>query len=256
MTVEFAKTAADYGGHRAGFPSSLFDRLAAFGVGRAGQDVVDVGTGTGTLARGFARRGCRVVGIDPAPEMLAQARQLDAQEGADVEYRVATAEATGLATASCDAFSAGQCWHWFDRPSAAAEARRLLRPGGAIVICHFDWLPLPGSVAQATESLILRHNPDWPGAGGSGMYPQWAADVAGAAFTGTETFSYDVEVAYTHEAWRGRIRASAGVAASLPNEAVADFDAEHATVLAQRFPGDSLTVPHRVWALVASSPRD
>jgi hypothetical protein len=81
------------------------------------------------------------------------------------------------------------------------------------------------------------------------MYPQWAADVAGAAFTGTETFSYDVEVAYTHEAWRGRIRASAGVAASLPNEAVADFDAEHATVLAQRFPGDSLTVPHRVWAL-------
>jgi uncharacterized membrane protein len=53
--------------------------------------------------------------------MLAQARQLDAQERADVEYRVATAEATGLATASCDAFSAGQCRHWFDRPSAAAE---------------------------------------------------------------------------------------------------------------------------------------
>ena len=40
-------------------------RLAAFGVGRAGQDVVDVGTGTGTLVRGFARRGCRVVDIDP-----------------------------------------------------------------------------------------------------------------------------------------------------------------------------------------------
>ena len=62
-----------------------------------------------------------------------------------VNYRVATAEATGLVSVSYDVVSAGQCWHWFDRQSAAAEARRLLRPGGAVLICHFDWLPLPGS---------------------------------------------------------------------------------------------------------------
>ena len=84
------------------------------------------------------------------------------------------------------------------------------------MICHFDWLPLPGSVPEATESLVLQHSPEWGGAGGYGMYPLWAADVSGAGFTGIETFSYDVEVLYSHEAWRGRIRASAGVAASLP----------------------------------------
>jgi hypothetical protein len=86
------------------------------------------------------------------------------------------------------------------------------------------------------------------------MYPLWAADVSGAGFTGIETFSYDVEVLYSHEAWRGRIRASAGVAASLPADDVESFDNEHAAMLAEHFPDDPLRVPHRVWALVAWAP--
>ena len=255
MTIEFGRTAKDYARHRAGFPPSLFERLSAFGIGQSGQDVVDVGTGTGTVARNFARRGCRVVGIDPAPALVHQARRLDAEAGVRVEYHVASAEATGLTTSSCDVFSAGQCWHWFDGLSAAGEARRLLRPGGAIVICYFDWLPLPGNVVEATELLILHHNPEWRGSGGFGMHPSSATDVAVAGFVGIESFSYDVDVTYTREAWRGRIRASAGVAASLPEEAVRRFDAEHAAMLADRFPGDPLDVPHRVWALVARAPR-
>ncbi|MGA3218828.1 MAG: class I SAM-dependent methyltransferase [Acidimicrobiales bacterium] len=255
MKVEFAKTAEDYARHRAGFPPSLFERLATVDVGRAGADIVDVGTGTGTLARGFAQRGCHVVGIDPARAMIDQASRLDVEAGAHVDYRAATAEATGLASGGYDAFTAGQCWHWFDRPSAAAEARRLLRPGGAIVICHFDWLPLPGSVVEATEELILQHNRSWAGAGGYGMYPSWALDVAGAGFGGIETFSYDLDVSYSREAWRGRIRAGAGIAASLPKEAVECFDGDHNAMLAARFPGDPLLVLHRVWALVARSPR-
>ena len=59
---------------------------------------------------------------------------------------------------------------------------------------------------------------------------------------------------YGHRAWRGRIRASAGVAASLGPEAVAAFDAEHATLLATGFPSEPLDVPHRVWALTARAP--
>jgi len=87
------------------------------------------------------------------------------------------------------------------------------------------------------------------------MYPSWALDVAGAGFGGIETFSYDLEVTYSHEAWRGRIRASAGVAASLPQEAVECFDTSHKEMLTARFPSDPLLVPHRVWALVARAPR-
>ncbi len=223
-------------------------------MGARGQRVVDVGTGTGSVARGFALRGCEVIGIDPSEQLIEQAKRLDEEAGVNVEYRIARAEDTGLSDKSVDVYAAGQCWHWFDRPRAAAEARRVLAAGGTIVICHFDWLPLDGNVVEATEQLILAHNPGWGAAGGRGMYPAWTTDVATAGFTGIETFSYDEPVHYTHEGWRGRIRASAGVAASLDAEAVQRFDADLAKLLTQRFPEDPLEVPHRVWALLAHRP--
>ncbi|HEV7733752.1 MAG TPA: class I SAM-dependent methyltransferase [Candidatus Binatia bacterium] len=250
MRIDFGKTAGDYATHRAGFPDAFFARLATFGVGLDGQRVLDVGTGTGTLARGFAQRGCRAIGIDPSAAMLDAARGLDADAGVTVDYRVGRAEDTGLAAGSVDVVTAGQCWHWFDRPRAAAEARRVLTADGTLVIGHFDWIPLPGNVVEATERLILRHNPAWTFFGSTGLYPLWLEDVAGAGFHDLETFSFDVMAPYTHEGWRGRIRASAGVAASLPPDAVARFDDELATLLATSFPASPMGVHHRVFGLV------
>ncbi|MEE9607683.1 MAG: class I SAM-dependent methyltransferase [Myxococcota bacterium] len=254
MKPDFGATADDYRRHRAGFPESLFERLGRHGIGTAGQLVVDLGTGTGTLARGFARRGCRVTGVDPATALLAQARELDAEAGVAVEYREARAEDTGLATASIDVVSAGQCWHWFDRPAAAREVARILRPAGFLVIAHFDWIPLPGNLVAATEALIHAHNPDWKLAWGLGVHPQWLRDLGEASFGALETFSYDVEVPYTPEAWRGRARACAGVAASLPADRVAAFDRALRDLLATRFPDPTLHVPHRVFAVIARPP--
>jgi SAM-dependent methyltransferase len=252
-TINFGLTATDYSKHRAGFPPSLFDRLAPFGIGLAGQRVVDLGTGTGTLARGFAERGCHVIGIDPAAAMLAEAERLAAQARLSIDFRVGRAEATALPDSSVDVVSAGQCWHWFDRPAAAAEARRILHPGGKIVIAHFDWLPLAGNVVAATEALIEAHNPTWRMGGGSGLYPQWLRDLGEAGFQEIETFSYDTAAPYTHEAWRGRIRASAGVGASLPADAVARFDEALAALLTALHPEPVMQIPHRVFAVVATN---
>jgi len=255
MTVDFGRTAGDYSRYRLGFPAALFERLAGMGAGLPGQWVLDLGTGTGTLARGFARRGCAVTGLDPAEAMLEQARRLDAEAGVSVEYVVGTAEESGLPDAAFDVVSAGQCWHWFDRSRAALEARRLLRPGGRLVIAHYDWIPLPGNVVEATEALILAHNSRWRFGAGTGIHPEWPADVAIAGFGGIETFSFDEPAIYSHEAWRGRISASAGVAASMPRDRVEIFDRNLAQVLTERFPADPLAVPHRVFALVCTAPR-
>lgn len=249
--IDFGKTAADYRQFRAGFPAAFFDHLIKARYIFAQQTALDLGTGTGTVARGLAEKQLNVSAIDPAEALLAEARQLDQQAGVLVHYRCGRAEELAEADNSFDIVTAGQCWHWFDRAKAAAEAKRVLKPGGRIIIAHFDWLPSAGNVVEATEDLILRYNPNWTMGGGSGIYPQWLQDLAAAGFDTIETFSFDLPVEYSHQAWRGRIRASAGVKASLTAEQTAQFDRDLAQLLQQNFLQDPLVIPHRLWAVTA-----
>src|SRR5579864_7885414 len=77
--IDFGKTAADYAKHRAGFPEAFFERLAAAGVIRTGMKALDLGTGTGSVARGLARRGLEVTGLDKSIVLMEQAKLLDAE---------------------------------------------------------------------------------------------------------------------------------------------------------------------------------
>src|SRR5499426_456815 len=252
MATNFGAAAEDFARFRAGFPDSLFDRLAALGIGASGETIVDVGTGTGTLARGFALRGARVIGIDPDSRLLDQARRLDVAASVTVEYRIGTAEAIPLPDGVADVVSAGQCWHWFDGPKAAVEFSRITKPRGHVVVAYFSWIPLPGSVVEATERLIMKHNRNWGLGGGNGFDLGSLPHLQAAGFSRVETFSYDLDVPYTPEGWRGRIRASAGVGASLAPAEVEAFDAKLAQLLEESFPGALLKIPHRVFAIVAT----
>lgn len=249
--VKFGRAAADYSRYRATYPEELYDRLAARGIGLDRGQILDLGTGTGFLAHGFAQRGHTVIGLDVDSALLAYARHTTLEKGFGVEYIRAAAEETPFQAGTFQGVTAGQCWHWFDRPRVAEEVRRILEPRGVLVITHFDWLPIDGSVVT-TEDLILEWNPDWRGAGGDGFYPPWLRDVREAGFEDLETFTFDVP--YTHEAWRGRVRASGGVGGSLPDEDVASFDAELSELLISCFPEEPLAAPHRSFTLVCRSP--
>jgi len=258
--IDFGRAAKDYARYRAGFPLEFFRRLESFAVGLPGQRLLDIGSGTGTLARGFAARGCDVVTLDRSAELLTAARALAREEGVQVTPVRALAEALPFPAAYFDVVSAGQCWHWFDRAKAADEAHRVLKSGGKLVLAHFDWIPLPGNVVQATEELIIKYNPPWADlhvlklSGSTGIYRDWLTDMALAGFTDIETFSFDVQVPYSHEGWRGRIRASAGVAAAgLSPATIAAFDAELKKLLEERFPTQPLRVHHRVFAVISTS---
>lgn len=249
--VQFGHTAGDYRRFRAGFPPEFFDALAKRGWIHPGQRALDLGTGTGTVARGLAAQGLVVVGRDRSAEMLESAKALDREAGVAVSYELGAAEDLGGADGVFEVVTAGQCWHWFDGMKATAEVSRVLRKGGRVIIAHFDWLPLRGNVVEATERVIEAFNPTWTMGGRTGIYPRWLTDLAEGGFQAIETFSFDVVQSYSHEAWRGRVRASSGVGASLDTAMVERFDSALAGVLRSGFSEEPLAVSHRVWAVSA-----
>jgi SAM-dependent methyltransferase len=92
--------------------------------------------------------------------------------GVAMDYVRVKAEPLPFRSGSFDVVSAGDCWHWFDRDAVATEAYRILRPRGRLVIAHFDWIALPGNVVEATERLIIKHNPKWALGDATGIYPR------------------------------------------------------------------------------------
>ena len=246
--VDFGRTADDYRQHRAGFPERFFDEVHSRKWIEERKLAVDLGTGTGSIARGLAKKGLSVVAIDPAKSLLKEAAALSEAEGLTIEFVEGRAEAIVLPDNSVDIAIAGQCWHWFDRRRAADECARVIVPGGRIIIAHFDWIPLEGNIVEATEKLILQHNPEWSMGGGTGIYPVWLEDLAASGFQQIETFSFDLAQPYSSEAWRGRIRASAGIKACLDPDETRAFDESLASMMRQDFPQDEHHVHHRVWA--------
>lgn len=100
---------------------------------RRGMQVVDVGMGTGLVSREILRltgEPARLVGVDPSPGMMGQARF-----DVPVECRVGRAEAIPVPDASADFVVMGYALrHIADFAAAAAEFRRVLRPGGRLLI--------------------------------------------------------------------------------------------------------------------------
>lgn len=249
----FGAAAADYARYRKGFPPETLDRLEAHGIGLSGQRVLDLGCGTGTIARQMAARGCTVVGLDVDSRMLEAAGEMALVDGVEVDWVEAPAESTGLPDGSFDSIVAGQSWHWFSQDEAIAEVGRLLAPDGRFAVCGFDWLPLPDTVPGATEALIEAYNPAWDLGGIRNYEPSLLPLFDRVGFKVLVTFRFDLDVVYAESAWRRRIAASAGIV-NLPHEEAAAFDRELAAMLAQRFPGPDVHTTHRVWAIVATPP--
>jgi ubiquinone/menaquinone biosynthesis C-methylase UbiE len=96
---------------------------------KPGEIVVDMGCGSGAFTAQLARRfpSCRLTGLDLSEGCIARAKA----EYRDIVFKTADAEETGLAAASVDVLCySGILHHFPDFSKVAAEAFRLLKPGG------------------------------------------------------------------------------------------------------------------------------
>ena len=241
---DWGKTSQDYAAYRTGYPEAFYEVLAALGIGKRGQRILDLGTGTGVLARAFAKRGAVVTGVDIAANQIAAASALAAQEELNIAFQVCAAESIDFPESSFEVIAAGQSWLYFDPAVMIPKVLRLLTVDGCLVLTHLLWLPLKDCIAQQTEALVLQYNPDWKGAGYRGTMPPvstWARD-----HFDLRTFHVmEAPLEFTRETWQGRIRACRGIGASLSAEEVEQFDAAHRTLLEAIAP-ETLTVLHQM----------
>jgi len=121
----FDDRAGAYAAFRPGYPDRLIDALLS---GVQAPLVADVGAGTGISAAALARRGARVIAIEPSESMRAKA-SLDPA----VEWRAGNGHATGLGAKSVDIAACFQAFHWFADDAALAELERIARTRVAVV---------------------------------------------------------------------------------------------------------------------------
>lgn len=152
----FSTQSAGYSRFRPRYPAELFSALAELTPGR--ELVWDCATGTGQAAVELARHFDRVVATDASAAQLAKA-----QEHPKVEYRVATAETSGLTAGSVDLVTVAQALHWFDLDRFYDEVRRVARPGGVLAVWTYNLLQITPEV----DTVVRRYHDeemeaDWP----------------------------------------------------------------------------------------------
>jgi ubiquinone/menaquinone biosynthesis C-methylase UbiE len=127
---------------------------------RAGQQVLDVATGTGNTALAAARRRCDVIGVDYVPNMLEVAQARATTERLPVTFRQGDAEQLPFPAASFDVvLSTFGVMFTPDQGKAVSELLRVCRPGGTIGLANWTPESFPGEFRR----IIGQYIPPPPG---------------------------------------------------------------------------------------------
>lgn len=230
---DWGRTSADYGKYRDIYPQIFYDKILARGLCTKGQEVLDIGTGTGVIPRNMYRYGAKWTGTDISDNQIAQAKILS--EGMDIDYHVSSTENLDFPQEYFDVITACQCFWYFDHEKVMPMFHRMLKEGGRILVLYMAWLPFEDPIAGESEKLVLKYSPNWSGAGET-RHPIHIPDVYRGQFDIVHSEEYEVYVPFTRETWNGRMKACRGVGASLSAEEVVKWEKEHVELLGRIAP--------------------
>ena len=145
----FGSVAEEYDRLRPSYPAVFMDDLAALRP----TNTLDIGCGTGKVARGLLERGRRVLGVEPDEAMSAVARR----HGVRVE--LARFETWDPAGRTFDLVTAGHAWHWVDPVSGLAKVASVLTPGGTIAL-FWNYHAVSASLVEAFEGVYAAYAPE------------------------------------------------------------------------------------------------
>jgi SAM-dependent methyltransferase len=152
----FSRQATDYAKFRPRYPRALFEFVATNSPND--ELALDCATGNGQAAVALAEFFQKVIALDASGEQIASA-----QPNERVEYRVASAETTGLPARSVAAITVAQALHWFELDGFYCEARRVWQPRGVLAVWTYNLL----HVSAAVDGIVRRFHdevvgPYWP----------------------------------------------------------------------------------------------
>jgi SAM-dependent methyltransferase len=147
--ASFGSVAEEYDRLRPSYPAVFIDEL----VGFTPSHVVDVGCGTGRVARALIARGLRVLGVEPDEEMAAVARN----HGVPVEC--APFETWDPAGRTFDLLTAGHAWHWVDPVVGMARAASVLNPGATIAL-FWNYHAIDADLVEAFAAVYAQYAPE------------------------------------------------------------------------------------------------
>jgi ubiquinone/menaquinone biosynthesis C-methylase UbiE len=163
----FDEIAAEYDRHRPTYPDELIDQACQVaGIG-SGDQVLEVGCGSGQLTRGLLARGLHVTALEPGKNLLALARQNLAGAGA-VEFMNAQFEDALLPREHFKAMFSASAFHWIDPKVSWQKTADVLVPGGTLALLQYCGLEEPRSSPdqEAARAVIRKVAPDiaahWP----------------------------------------------------------------------------------------------